>query len=319
MNDESVLEWNALGSVDDAGSMRCSELVAAVAEVLTTAGVETARQEARDLVAACLEEPRFWPTANPDALLPAQVVVHARRAAAKRAAGAPFAYAVGAAPFRHLTLQVDERVLIPRPETEQLVDEILRRTAGGHGVAADIGTGSGAIALALAAEGTFDRVIATDVSQDALDVAGANAAALAGELRARVELRHGTGLAPLGGEMVQVLAANPPYIAFDEARELPAAVRDWEPALALFAADDGMAVIADYLASAMSVLAPGGLLAFEVDSRRADRALALAQQAGFATAHIVQDLTGRDRFLLATRPMATTPRPDSAPTRTGEQ
>lgn len=310
MTDESLLEWTRLAADDDAGSLRCADLVAAVAAVLAEAGVDTARQEARDLVAACCDEPRFWPTLNADALLPARVVVHARLAAARRARGAPFAYAVGKAAFRHLTLAVDERVLIPRPETEQLVEEILRRTAGGRGTAADIGTGSGAIALALAAEGGFDRVLATDVSQDALDVAGMNGAALAGELRARVEWRLGALLAPLAGERVEVLASNPPYIAFDEARELPASVRDWEPAQALFAGDDGMAIIADLIAGAADVLAPGGLLALEVDSRRADRAAALARAAGFADAEVVQDLAGRDRFVFATRPAE---RADAAP------
>lgn len=296
--DESLLEWTAL-SVGDAGAARAGDLVAELAARLAAGGVGTARQEARDLVAACVGEPRFWPTANPDALLPAPVAMQARRAAARRLAGAPFAYAVGTAPFRHLTLQVDARVLIPRPETELLVDEVLRRTGGGRGTAADVGTGSGAIALALAAEGGFERVIATDLSRDALDVAGANAAALAGELRARVELRHGAGIGPLRGERLDVLAANLPYIAYDEARDLPASVRDWEPVWALLAGDDGMAAIADLVTTAGTVLVPGGLLALEVDSRRADRARDLAVAAGFRDAVVVQDLAGRDRFVLA--------------------
>jgi release factor glutamine methyltransferase len=305
MTDESLLEWTALGSNasdTDAGAMQAGELVAAVAGVLQQAGLDLARQEARDLVAACCDEPRFWPTANAEHLLPPRVVAHARRAALRRARGAPFAYALGRAAFRHLNLVVDERVLIPRPETEVLVDEILRRTSGGHGTAADVGTGSGAIALALASEGAFARVIGTDVSRDALEVAGMNGAALAGELRANVEWRHGAGVAPLLGERLTVLASNPPYIAFEEARELPRAVRDWEPALALYAADDGMACIAQIVADAPRVLVPGGLLALEVDSRRADKAVALALAAGFRDAAVVQDLAGRDRFVLATLP-----------------
>lgn len=315
MSDESLLDgpleaWTRIATDGDAGSMRCGALVSAVAATLGDAGLDMARQEARDLVAACCDETRFWPTLNPDVLLPARVVAHALRAADRRARGAPFAYAVGRAAFRHLTLTVDERVLIPRPETELLVEEILRRTGGGHGVAADVGTGSGAIALALAAEGGFSRVIATDISQDALDVAGMNGAALAGELRARVEWRHGAVLAPLAGAQLTVLASNPPYIAYEEARELPASVRDWEPANALFAGDDGMAVIAELVAGAPLVLAPGGLLALEVDSRRADRAAALARAAGFPDAHVMQDLAGRDRFVFATRPAAS---PDAPP------
>lgn len=312
MTDESLLEWTALagGASDgDAGAMRAGDLVAAVAAVLQQAGLELARQEARDLVAACCDESRFWPTANAEHLLPPRIVAHAQRAARRRARGAPFAYAVGRAAFRHLVLTVDERVLIPRPETEVLVEEILRRTGGGHGVAADVGTGSGAIALALASEGAFGRVIGSDVSRDALDVAGLNAAALAGELRANVEWRHGAGIGPLVGERLTVLVSNPPYIAFEEARELPRAVRDWEPALALFAGDDGMACIAEIVAGAPMVLAAGGLLALEVDSRRADKAAQLAVAAGFSDATIVQDLAGRDRFVLGTLPHDAPPVP----------
>jgi release factor glutamine methyltransferase len=120
-----------------------------------------------------LDVPRFWPVTNRDALVDATAVDEARHAAAMRAKGAPFAYAVGRAAFRHLTLAVDPRVLIPRQETEVLVDLVLEAEDGGRGTVVDVGTGSGAIALALATEGRFDRVIATDVSRDALAVAEA--------------------------------------------------------------------------------------------------------------------------------------------------
>src|SRR6185437_10594353 len=148
-----------------------------------------------------------------------------RRAAALRA---PFAYAVRRASFRHLTLDVDERVLIPRPETEGLVEQVLQLSGGMGGTAVDIGTGSGAIALSLASEGIFDRVVATDVSLDALAVARLNASRLAGALRAPVEFRHGSLLAPITDLRAAVIVSNPPYIAYHEAAELPAGVRDWE-------------------------------------------------------------------------------------------
>ena len=138
---------------------------------LESAGVVQARDEARDIVAAVLDVPRFWPSTNRDARIDVTAADEARRAAAARARGAPFAYAVGRAAFRHLTLAVDPRVLIPRQETEGLVDLVLTAEAGGSGTVVDVGTGSGAIALALATEGRFDRVIATDVSRDAIDVA----------------------------------------------------------------------------------------------------------------------------------------------------
>jgi release factor glutamine methyltransferase len=212
----------------------------------------------------------------------------------------PFAYAVGRAAFRHLTLSVDEHVLIPRQETEMLVDLVLGRRNGG--VAADVGTGSGAIAIALATEGKFDRVVATDIAVDALAVAKKNAAAVAATVTAPIEFRSGDLLAPLAGEQLDVLVSNPPYIAFEEARELPSSVRDWEPGLALFSGGEGLELTRRIVAGAPALLSSGGLLALEVDSRRATQVMAsVAASGAFTAVELVQDLMGRDRFVLATR------------------
>ena len=282
------------------------ELVQAIAPVLAHAGLADAKAEARDLVAALADQPRFWPTVRAaDPAAPARVAA-AYAAAGRRARGAPFAYAVGRAAFRHLTLDVDERVLIPRQETEVLVDEVLARLAGRPGgVAVDVGTGSGAIALALASEGAFERVVATDVSADALAVAERNARHAAQALRAAVEFRHGSFLAPVAedlGGRVRLVVSNPPYIAYHEAPALPAGVRDWEPALALFGGPDGMSAIAALVRDAPLVLEPGGLLALEVDARRAGTAAELASgDARYADVAVRLDLAGRERFVLATR------------------
>jgi release factor glutamine methyltransferase len=284
-------------------------LVDALAPVLAHAGLAEARAEARDLVAALADQPRFWPTVHRDEPADGALVAAAARAAEKRARGAPFAYAVGRAAFRHLTLDVDERVLIPRQETEVLVDEVLAAAARWGepgGVAVDVGTGSGAIALALACEGRFARVIATDVSLDALEVARANAAHARRAMCAPVEFRHGSLLAPLRDPAApvraRVVVSNPPYIAFHEAEALPPGVRDWEPALALFAAADGMAVIAGLVREAAAVLEPGGLLAMEVDARRASTAAELVASDGrYADVTVRLDLAGRERFVLASR------------------
>ena len=293
---------------DDGPATTVGALVDALAPVLAHAGIAEARAEARDLVAALADQPRFWPTVHRDEGADDALVAAAARAAEKRARGAPFAYAVGRASFRHLTLDVDERVLIPRQETEVLVDEVLAAVARGGpgGVAVDVGTGSGAIALALSCEGRFERVIATDVSLDALDVARANAAHARRAMCAPVEFRHGSLLAPLRDPAAPVRAravvSNPPYIAFHEAESLPAGVRDWEPALALFAAADGMAVIAALVREAAPVLEPGGLLAMEVDARRASTAAELVASDGrYADVTVRLDLAGRERFVLATR------------------
>jgi release factor glutamine methyltransferase len=215
----------------------------------------------------------------------------------------PFAYAVGRASFRHLTLQVDERVLIPRQETEVLVDLVLsHRAAAPGGVVADIGTGSGAVALSLASEGRFDRIIATDVATDALDVARKNASVLPAGTTAAIEFRAGSLLAPVGGEQLDVLVSNPPYIAHDEAAELPSSVRDWEPSHALFSGGQGLDLTRRIIAGAPALLCSGGLLALEVDCRRALQVVELAASSGgFSSIQLFPDLMGRDRFVLATR------------------
>ena len=269
---------------------------------LEGAGVALARDEARDIVAAVLDVPRFWPSTNKAALVDATAVEEARKAAAARARGAPFAYAVGRAAFRYLTLAVNERVLIPRQETEVLIDLVLQAEAGGRGTVVDIGTGSGAIALALATEGTFERVIATDVSRGALEVAERNAAFVRDDLRAPVEFMHGSLLAPLAGLRVSTIVSNPPYIAFAELEELPPSVRDWEPPLALLSGDEGLAATRTIVREAPSVLATGGLLAMEVDTRRASLvAEALASNGAYEDVAVHLDLTGRERFVLARR------------------
>jgi release factor glutamine methyltransferase len=292
-----VLAFPLLGMGSPA---RIGDVVDALAAQLAGARVPEAAREARDIVAALAGEPRFWPTLNRDRMLDADLCARAFSAASRRARGAPFAYAVGRAAFRHLTLDVDERVLIPRQETEVLVECILERAR--HGVVADVGTGSGAIALALAAEGQFDRVIATDVSRDALDVARGNVGRLSPMLRAPVELRLGSMLAPLRGERVHLLASNPPYIAHEETSTLPASVRDWEPPVALYSAQNGMAMITALIRGGADLLEPGGLLALEVDATRASVAAELAMSDGrYGEVQVERDMAGRDRVLLAIR------------------
>lgn len=257
------------------------------------------RAVARDLLSTLLDKPRFWPTAHRDAAVSADVAARAHRAARDLRGGMPMAYAVGQAAFRHLTLKVDANVLIPRPETELLVDIALGATHG-RGRVADVGTGSGAIALALASEGRFDAVIATDISPGALEVAGQNLAAIPADRRGVVTFRQGDLLAPLRGERLSAIVSNPPYIAERERDELPALVRDWEPAVALFSGDDGMHAIARLVAEAADVLDPGGLLVLEIDSRRAATARHMAETNGrWAGIHLRSDLTGRERFLVA--------------------
>ena len=283
-----------------------SAVIDQLGENLRAAGVNASRTLAIDIVAALLEVPRSWPSINRDLALDQHTVIAANRAAGMLARGAPFAYAVGTACFRHLNLVVDERVLIPRPETEVLVGEILERmeakSDSSWGTAADIGTGSGAIALSLAAEGTFDRVIATDASLDALEIAKENASRSAAALNAPVEFRHGSLLAPITDEKVSVIVSNPPYVAFSEADALPSSVRDWEPPIALFTGHDGMRATAEIVRNGARRLTRGGLLALEVDERRASLVAELMMGHGaYTNVGVRLDLAGRERFVFGSR------------------
>lgn len=286
----------------DHGSMSVGALVEQITRLLFESGIADAGVEARDLVAVASGTNRFWPRLHADSLVAADVIDSAHTAASKRASGMPFAYAVGQAAFRHLTLLVDERVLIPRQETEVLVDLVLARPIAPGGVVADVGTGSGAIALALATEGRFERVIGTDISTGAIAVARKNVSTVQSSTRTAIEFRAGDLLTPLAGERLDVLVSNPPYIAHDEASELPASVRDWEPSQALFSGGQGLDVTSRIIAGAPALLSKGGLLALEVDSRRAHQVAELVASSGcFIDIELCQDLTGRDRFVLAAR------------------
>lgn len=278
------------------------ELLDALSFELVAEGTPPARAQARDLIAWVLDKPRFWPSANAGHELTAADLEAVHAAAAKLKQGAPLQYAVGKAPFRHLTLRVTPDTLIPRPETELLIELVIAAQRGGRGTVVDVGTGSGAIALALAAESGFERVIATDISEAALAVAAGNVAAIPEEQRTKLDFRHGNLLTPLAGQIVEAVVSNPPYISRAEAAALPANVRDWEPHLALFADDDGMAVIQELVHQAGDVLQSGGLLAMEVDSRRNDRAVAAVLADGrFTDVEPRLDLTGRPRFVVARR------------------
>jgi release factor glutamine methyltransferase len=278
------------------------ELVDQIAVRLSGLSIDNAAAEARDIVAAAAGENRFWPRLHADAELTSQLAARADAIATSRARGMPFAYAVGRAAFRHLTLTVNQSVLIPRQETEVLVDLVLGRFSRPGGTVADVGTGSGAIALALASEGQFERVIGTDISADAISIAHSNAQNLAARLKARMEFRTGDLLLPLAGERLDVLVSNPPYIAFDEASDLPASVRDWEPSHALFSGGHGLNATRRIIEGAPALLSSGGLLALEVDYRRALQVAELvASNGSFRGIEVCPDLVGRDRFVVATR------------------
>jgi release factor glutamine methyltransferase len=209
--------------------------------------------------------------------------------------GMPLAYLAGWAGFRHLTLACDRRALVPRPETEGLVELALLRVR--EGVAVDVGTGTGAIALSLASEGSFARVFGTDLSPDALALARRNGR----RTGIKVTWLVGDLLAPLGGRKVNLLVSNPPYLSTLEYDALEPGVREWEPATALIGGSDGLEFYRRLLAEAPAVLEPGGWIALEVDARRPQETAALATAHGWIDVRIFDDLFGRARYLLARR------------------
>ena len=235
----------------------------------------------------------------------------------RRAAREPLQHVLGTAAFRELELVSDARALIPRPETEVLVQEVLEwarvfvtepgspsgpsGVADGPGVvlnALDIGTGTGAIALSLLREGPFERVVATDSSPPTLELARENAERLG--LAWGLELREGSLFDPIrSGERFHVVVSNPPYIPVGDREALPPEVREWEPPAALFAGPEGMDVLIPLVRGAPGLLTPGGLLALEVGVGQAGRVSRVMEETGsFSEIRIRRDLGGRERVVL---------------------
>jgi release factor glutamine methyltransferase len=226
----------------------------------------------------------------------------------RRAAGEPLQYVLGSWGFRTLDLFLDRRVLIPRPETEVVagvamaeLDRALTARGGGHGRVADLGTGSGAIALSIAVERPGTDVWATDVSADALEIARANLAGIGRRAR-RVTVVEGDWFDALPVDLrgtLDVVVSNPPYVAADE--PLPDEVREWEPAGALVPGPTGLEAYERIVGSASAWLTERGALVLEIGATQADAVRGLAIEAGFATVEVQRDLVGRDRVVVARR------------------
>jgi release factor glutamine methyltransferase len=240
-----------------------------------------------------------------DGAVPARALPFFDDMVERRAAGEPLQYVLRRWGFRTLDLLVDQRVLIPRPETEVVVEVAireLRRVDARRPLVADLGTGSGAIALSIAVEVSTARVWATDISEDALAVARANLAGVGSPAAVRVRMASGRWFDALPGALrgqFDVVVSNPPYVASGEG--LPAEVADWEPPSALVAGPHGTEAIAEIVAGAGRWLAPGGAVVVEIAPHQAEDAAELARRAGFGEVEIRPDLTGRARVLVARR------------------
>ena len=218
---------------------------------------------------------------------------------ARRARGEPVAYLLGRREFYGLDLMVDARVLIPRPETEILVDEALSRLdEAERGPVVDVGTGSGAMALALAANRPRLRVLALDIDAGAVAVARDNARAHG--LSERVLVARADLLTPLQPRSVSLLVSNPPYVALGDPRVQDSVVR-FEPGRAIFAGADGLWVIRRLLLQATEVLLPGGRLLVEVGEGQAPALSSLARSLALGVEAIRKDLAGIQRVVVLQR------------------
>ena len=259
-------------------------------------GLPTARLDAEILLAHVLETDRVGLYTHFDQPLGVEELSRYRELIKRRLAGEPVAYLVGRREFRSLALDVDARVLVPRPETETLVEVALALLLPGSARVVDVGTGSGAIALALKAARPELEVWAVDREAGAAEVARKNAA----RLELAIEVAVGDLLAPVSGEF-QLIVSNPPYIASRELPSLPAEVRR-EPLAALDGGDDGLSVIRRLIADAPDRLVPGGALALEVGAGQAPAVVTLLAGSGrFEPASVTKDLAGIERVVAARR------------------
>jgi release factor glutamine methyltransferase len=246
-----------------------------------------------------LRRSRAWLIAHGDDTPESTAADDYLRLVEQRAGGMPIAYMTGRREFYSLDLEVSTATLIPRPETELLVDWTLEIFAdAGHGPdIADLGTGSGAIALAIASQRPSARIVATDVSTAALEVAGRNLAAAG--IR-NVQLECGNWFEPLGEAHFDAIVSNPPYVTDAEMSELPCDVLA-EPAQALRAGPDGLDAIRTLACNGFEFLRPGGFLLIEHGALQGPAVRETLSQAGFQAIETRQDLAGQERATIGYR------------------
>ncbi len=278
--------------------MTVHEALTEAIRTLRDAGIEDARLDAEVLLSELLQQPRAWLLAHEDALLTTEQERHYRHWIARRAQGEPVAYIIGYRWFYGLKIRVTPDVLIPRPETEHLVElalEDLRARPNLHHPIVDVGTGSGAIAVAIARHEPRAVIVATDISPRALRVARHNAH-LHG-VAGRTFFVCADLLTPLVGPF-DLIVANLPYVGFGEAEDLAPDVRRYEPPEALWAGANGLALIQRLLQQAPHQLSPKGILLLEVGYRQAHTVAQMAAQAlPDARVTIYRDLAGHERIV----------------------
>ncbi len=278
------------------------------AEHLLSAGPhpERARRDAETLLLHTMrrELPDVnlaWLIAHECETLPAHADKEFHECVDRRRTGEPIQYITGNAEFYGLSFKVNREVLIPRPETEHLVERAIELARGiERQRIVDVGTGSGAIAVALASQLPAAQIHATEKSVTALNVARANAAR--NGVAERIRFHEGDLLAPVKGKLFDVIVSNPPYVADADRDSLSVQVRDYEPAQALFAGVDGLEIYRRLIPAASEALVLGGFVALEIGFGQQPAVDALLAAAGFARIEFTKDLQGIPRVAIARRP-----------------
>jgi release factor glutamine methyltransferase len=261
---------------------------------------ERARRDAELLLLGTLGQSKTWLIAHADEKLPDGGAETYEERIERRLQGEPVQYITGEAEFYGFTLQVNRSVLIPRPETEHLVERVIQLAAGfARARIVDVGTGSGALAIALAHNLPQAAVTAVDISASALEVARGNAErhGVAG----RIRFLEGDLLKPVAGERFDIVVSNPPYVPERDRDSLTVEVRDYEPAQALFAGEDGLGAYRRLVPDAWAVLVSGSYLALEIGCGQEAEIRALLAGRGFQAIQFLGDLQGIPRVATARR------------------
>ncbi|MDD5704658.1 MAG: peptide chain release factor N(5)-glutamine methyltransferase [Kiritimatiellae bacterium] len=280
-----------------AEARRLESLLSAGAAWLSARGVDDARLACELLAARLLDIPRLELTLDRDRVLPPRLVAALRRGVMRLGAGEPLQYVLGEWDFRGHTLKVDRRALVPRPETEQLVQWALDTDSLWQTPApyiCDTGTGSGCIVISLAIERPRGRYLAVERDPDALSLARENAA-LCG-VSERISFRLGEGCGHTAPGSLDAVVSNPPYIRSAALASLSRQIREHEPRQALDGGEDGLLVLRDVIHDSAMALRAGGWCLLEIGDDQGDEVRALLEMAGFTEVTIRRDLAGKVRF-----------------------